>query len=263
MLNSGNQTTSITFMGTSTALPDAHSDTASFVINGKYAVDTGWFVIHNLRDKLGIEPTDIEYLFFTHMHHDHYLSLPSLLFYFLMRRKNLSELKIVGPVQDLELVVNLAMNFLQKDRFYSDKSGPTLIPLQPGDHYDSSDFTLHTCGTIHPVQGLCYRFTDKRTGTVFSFTGDSAYHPPIADHVRGSSLLIHEASMGPIAADPNHNTALHSGAVDAGRIAQAAQVDRLLLVHGPLTKADACVEAAKQEFAGSVEWPKDGQTIII
>lgn len=262
MVTQVNQPTSITFLGTSTALPDAHSDTASFVINGKYVVDTGWSVIHNLR-RLGVEPTDVEYLFFTHMHHDHYLSLPSLLFYFLMRRKELSDLKIVGPAQDLELVVNLALNLLQKDRFYSAKSVPTLISLQPGDRYDSVDFTLHTCGTIHPVQGLCYRFTDKRSGTVFSFTGDTAYHPPIADHVRGSSLLIHEASMGPIAADPDHNPALHSGAIDAGRIAQAAQVDKLLLVHGPLSKADACVEAAKQAYSGSVEWPKDGQTITL
>jgi ribonuclease Z len=261
-MTSINQSTRITFLGTSTALPDAHSDTASFVINGKYVVDTGWSVVHNLR-RLGIEPTDIEYLFFTHMHHDHYLSLPSLLFYFLMRGKELSDLKILGPVQDLDLVVNLALNLLQKDRFFDTKSVPTLIPLQPGDHYENKSFILHTCETIHPVQGLCYRFTDKHTGIVFSFTGDTAYHPPIADHVRGSSLLIHEASLGPIAADPNHNFSLHSGAVDAGRIAQAAQVDKLLLVHGPLTKADACVEAAKQEFAGTVEWPKDGQTIII
>ncbi|MCZ8512184.1 MBL fold metallo-hydrolase [Paenibacillus filicis] len=257
-----NHETTITFLGTSTALPDAGSDTASLLINRKYLVDTGWSVVSNLR-KQGVDPTEIEYLFFTHMHHDHYLSLPSLLFYFLMKRKNLADLKIIGPIEDLERVVKLSMNLLQADRFYSGKGMPTLIPLQPGEPYEDEVFTLHTCETVHPVQGLCYRFTDKLTGKVFSFTGDTAYHPPMADHVRGSSILITEASLGPVAADMNHNPALHSGAVDAARMAEAAEVDKLFLVHGPLSKADACVEAAKQVFSKPVEWPKDGQTITL
>ncbi|WP_248930406.1 MBL fold metallo-hydrolase [Paenibacillus hamazuiensis] len=257
-----NPETTITFLGTSTALPDLGSDTASFVINRKYLVDTGWSAVSNLRN-VGVDPTEIEYVFFTHMHHDHYLSLPSLIFYFLMKRKNLEDLKMIGPVQDLERVVTLSMKLLQVDRFYSGKGAPTLIPLHPGDFFEDAAFTLHTCETVHPVQGLCYRFVDKRTGKVVSFTGDTAYHPPIADHVRGSSLLITEASLGPVSADPQHNPALHSGAIDAARIAEAAQVEKLLLVHGPLGKADACVEAASQVFSKTVAWPKDGETVTV
>lgn len=261
-MSSINNQTTITFLGTSTAVPDLGSDTASFVINGKYLVDTGWSVIPNLR-KYEIDPLNIEYLFFTHMHHDHYLSLPALIFYFTMKRKDLASLKIVGPADDLEKVVKLAQQFLQFERFFEDRGTPTLIPLQPGDSYEDENFVLHTCETVHPVQGLCYRFTDKLSERVFSFTGDTAYHPPIADHVKGSSLLIHEASRGPIAVDMNNNPALHSGAVDAARIAEAAQVEKLLLIHGPLSTADECVQVASQIFSKSVEWPKDGHTTIV
>lgn len=254
--------TRVTFLGTSTALPDIGSDTASFLINEKYLVDTGWSLINNLRN-CDIDPLQIEYLFFTHMHHDHYLSLPSLFFYFLMKRKDLKDLKIIGPADDVERIVTLALNFLQKEVFYSDKSFPTIIPLSPGDNYDHELFHLTTCDTIHPVQGLCYRFTDKRTGKCFSFTGDSAYYPKIAEHVKGSSFLIHEASLGPIHADPSTNHALHSGALDAALIAESAQVGKLYLVHGALSRKEECVQAASQIYKGTVEWPADGQTIVL
>jgi ribonuclease Z len=257
-----NDRTKITFLGTSTAVPDVGSDTASFLINDRYLVDTGWSVVSNLRN-LGIDPTRIEYLFFTHMHHDHYLSLPSFLFYFLMKRKDLKDLKIIGPADDVRSVVDLAMAFLQKDRFYSEKELPTIIPLVPGDFYEDHNFRIDTCETVHPVQGLCYRFTDKVTGNFFSFTGDTAFHPPIIDHVKGSQILIHEASWGPVAADPETNISLHSGAIDAAMIAEEADVEKLLLIHGHLSQAEECVLAASKIFKKTVEWPKDGQTIIL
>jgi ribonuclease BN (tRNA processing enzyme) len=80
--------TRVTFLGATSAVPDAGCDTASFVINDRILVDTGWSVVGNLRN-LGIDPNQIDTLIFTHMHHDHYLSLPSLLFYRRMRKHSL------------------------------------------------------------------------------------------------------------------------------------------------------------------------------
>ncbi|MFC5649695.1 MBL fold metallo-hydrolase [Paenibacillus solisilvae] len=254
--------TKIMFLGTSSALPDAGGDTVSFLINDRYLVDTGWAAVGNMR-KLEVDPAQIEYLLFTHLHHDHYLSLPSLLFYFLSVRKPLKDLKIIGPADDVERVVKLAMNFLQTDNFYPDCSFPTVIPLTPGDSYEDENFNVATSSTKHPVQGLCYRFKDKQTGKFFSFTGDTAYHPPIIDLIKGSPLLIHEASMGPIAANPSDNAYLHSGAIDAAEIAKAADVGKLLLVHGSKSISEASVEAARKIFLKPVEWPKDGQAYIL
>lgn len=254
--------TTITFLGTSGAIPEVGGDSPAFLINERYLVDTGWSVVPNLRNK-GIDPLQLDYVFFTHFHHDHYLSLPSLLFYWLMRGKPLQELKIVGPADDLELIVKRAMSFLHAERYYDKDNLPTLIPLVPGDGYEEALFRIDTCSTIHPVQGLCYRFADKRTGQVVSFTGDTAYHPPIAEHVRASNLLIHESALGPIAANPDDNAYMHAGAIDAARIAEEAGAGKLLLVHAYAGKAASCVEAAKQVFRGEVEWPKDGQTYVL
>ncbi|GAC1365013.1 MAG: MBL fold metallo-hydrolase [Herpetosiphon sp.] len=257
-----NQKTTIQFLGTSSAIPDVGGDTASLIINQRYLVDTGWSVVGNLRSR-GIDPLQIEYLFFTHLHHDHYLGLPQLLFYWSMQRRPLQELRIIGPALDLDRIVRRSMSFLQMDRFFDGRGTPTIIPLLPGDSYEDPRFTLTTCGTIHPVLGLCYRFEDQLSGRVIGISGDTAYHPPIAQHVRGADLLVHECALGSAAGDPETNSSLHSGAVDAARIASAAEVDRLLLVHRPRTDGPACVNAAREIFPATFDWPTDGQSIVL
>lgn len=247
--------TQVLFLGTSSCTPDIGNDTASILINRKFLFDTGWSVVSNLRLN-GIDPTEINHLFFTHMHHDHYLSLPSMMFYYLCRRKPLNELKIIGPKNDVERVVNLAYCFLQVDKFYTDVGYPTIIPLNPGESYSDEDIEVVTCSSLHPVQGLCYRFMDHITGKSIAITGDTAYYPPVVEHVRNSNLLIHEASLGPTAADPETNKKmLHSGAEDAGRVAMEADVDRLYIVHGTVSKAEECIDAAAKYYKKEILWP--------
>jgi ribonuclease Z len=255
-------TTRITFLGTSSAIPDLGSDTASLLINNKILVDTGWKVAENLR-KQNTDPTAIEHLIFTHFHQDHYVSLPSLLFYIIMKKKDLTGLKIVGPARDLELTINRTLEFLNQGRYIRIAGKPQLFPLESGDTYETADFRLDTCGSVHPVPGLSYKFTDKNSGAIFSFSGDTAYHPPLAELFKGSKLLIHEASLGAIAGDPAKNEALHSGAQDAARIATLAGVEQLLLTHGPQSRIQECLEAAKAIFSGEVDWPGDGQTVEV
>jgi ribonuclease Z len=254
--------TKITILGTTSAIPPANNDTASFLINDHILVDTGWAAFGNLR-KLNIEPLTIDYLIFTHMHHDHYLALPHFLFYQIMKKRNLEEIRIIGPAEDVERVVKLALDFLQVDRFFADRSSsPTVIPIEPGETYEDDSFVLQTSLSKHPVQALCSKFTDKLTGKCFSFTGDTGYHPPLADHIKGSSLLIHDCTWGGTATNPDEFLH-HSGAIDAGRIAQAAGVETLLMVHGSDKKGPESVEAAKQVFDGQAVWPHPGQTFIL
>jgi ribonuclease Z len=254
--------TSICFLGTDTYRPTIGNDTASFIINRHILVDTGWNVVRNL-NALGFDPKQIDYLLFTHMHHDHYLSLPSILFELLMTGKKMEELKIIGPEADVELVVQRALDFLQAERFFSDRGAPTVIPLKPGSSFEGEDFTFRTSETLHPVQGMCYRFSDKATGKIFSFTGDTAYHPPLADLIRGSSLLITEASRGPGKVDMSTNKGLHSGAGDAAELAVASGVDQLILLHGEVSQSAASVADAQLIFKGSVRWPEVGEEFIV
>jgi len=252
--------TRITFLGTSSAIPDFGGDTFSLAINREVLVDTGWKVAENLR-KHEIDPAGLEHLVFTHFHQDHYLSLPSLLFYILMKKKDFRGLTVIGPARDLELTIDRALAFLRQGRYIVNAGRPNIVALEPGQSYETMAFRLDTHASLHPVPGLSYRFHDKRNGVVFGISGDTAYHPPLADFFHGSRLLIHEASLGADAANPDANPALHSGAEDAARIASMAQVDRLLLTHGPRDRIGACLDAARRIFSGTVEWPEEGSTV--
>jgi len=255
--------TTITFLGTDAVVPEGGRDTASFVINGKYLVDTGWYAAIKMRN-YGIDPMDIEYLILTHCHHDHYIGLPHLLFYLAMRRSERPDrqpLKVVGPAGELELVVGLAQKFLQMDRFGPVRYEPTLIPLQSGDSLDDPDFQLSAITSLHPVPGLCYRFRNSQTGKAIAFTGDTAYDLSIPAFVRNADLLVHEASYGANPA-PESNSSLHSGAPDAARVAVEAAVKRLALVHCPAAKQEAALTAARAIFPNTI-WPQDGETVVV
>jgi ribonuclease Z len=252
--------TQVTFLGTAAVIPGGGHDTASFLINGKYLVDTGWYAAIKMCG-YGFEPTRLEVLFLTHCHHDHYLGLPHLLFYLRMRPGDRPPLKIAGPAGDLERVVTLSRQLLQPDRFPQVDYQPELLPLQPGDAIETDAFHVTTCACLHPVPALCYRFVDKQTGRIVAFTGDTAPHAALVEHVRGADLLITEASFGPKPA-PETNPSLHSGAPDAARLATAAGVRRLALVHCPDELQSDALAAARAIFPATF-WPEDGETVTV
>ncbi len=99
------------------------------------------------------------------------------------------------------------------------------------------------------------------TNAVIGFTGDTAYHPPLAEHVRGAGLLIHEASHGD--REPaRENASGHSGAAQATEIAKAAGVSQLVLLHCGSEAADKAVAAARRIFPETI-YPRDGEVIHV
>jgi len=245
----------ITFLGTASVTPDAGGDTASFLIGRNILVDTGWNAPLRMM-QFGFSPLEIEYVIFTHCHHDHYMGLPQLLFYRRMKRHE-STLRIIGPEEDLEKTVEISHTFLQVERFPECRDNVETIPLVPGASLSTPTFTLDTIQTVHAVQGLCYRFTDSASGSALGFTGDTAYHPPIADHLKGCATIIHEASHADRTVENARSTG-HSSAMDAARIAIEAKATRLALIHLHRQSGPTALKAARAIFPGAF-WPMDGE----
>ena len=256
-------TTELLFLGVDSAVPGAGDDTVSMLLNRRTLIDTGWAAALRMMDH-GVKPTDLQWLIFTHLHHDHYIGLPQILFHrwMIQRRTNDDRpLYIAGPAEDLATVVQLAKDLLQSERF-GHKPNLELRPLLPGDALTTDDFEVTCCRTIHPVPGLCYRMVDRNSGATIGLTGDTAYHPPIAEHLTGVDLMVHECSHGPNSTRDKENTNGHSGSPDAAEIAKLAGAKRLAMVHTGRANREQAVEAAKAIFP-NVFYPAPGQTVTV
>jgi ribonuclease Z len=255
--------TKITFLGTAAVLPGAYEDTACFLVNGTLLFDCGWNAVLRMQ-QFGYDPVDVETLFFTHCHHDHYLGLPGLLFFRAMRATRgdaRPPLEIIGPPDDLPLVLDLAHRLLQPDRFPRACAPAEMHPLEPGATYETDAFRIETVRALHPVTAVSARFTDKASGVIIAFSGDTAPNPQLARLARGADLLVHEASVRPDLPD-GQLRGDHSRATDAARIARDAGVKRLLLVHLAPEHREASAAAAKTIFAES-RLAGEGETLVL
>lgn len=248
----------VRFLGVDSVVPGPGDDTACLLLDRRLLVDCGWAASQRLSEH-GLSPTDLDAVIITHLHHDHYLGLPGILFHRWQRGRDLKPLTILGPAEDLARVVGLATDFLQVERF-GHTPRVELVELAPGDHWAGHGVELVTGRSVHPVPALTYRLTHQASGAVITFTGDTAFHEPLAALAAGSDLLVTEASHGAQAMRERPNTHGHSGAPDAAELARLAGVKRLALVHAPAkVRADA-LAAARAIFPHTF-WPQPGEAL--
>ncbi len=255
--------TTLTFVGTAGCTPPAGNDTACFLLNGHVLIDCGWCAALSMLPT-GHDPTGLSDVLITHCHHDHYMGLASVLFYRRMQRARLgdeAELRIFGPAEDIERVVELARAYLQVDRFSAVQTAPEVIPVTPGDALSVGEFEIRTAPTQHPVQGLAYRILDPETGATIGISGDTAYLPALAEFFHGVDLLIMEGSTG-LSDPPADSASGHSSVRQSARIARDAQVGRLALVHMGAGGREELLTAASEVFADAF-LPRPGEAVIL
>jgi ribonuclease BN (tRNA processing enzyme) len=262
--------TTITFLGTATVIPRAGSDSASFVINRRYLVDTG----HSAGARMqvfGIQPREIEYVFLTHRHPDHALGLPQLISYRLGQKffhPDTPLLQVVGPAGDLEELIRLSCRFIDylnangaESRDVAPESlNVRAVPLRSGEKLEEEAFQLTAWATQHNphLRSLAYRFSDNLSGKTVGFTGDVSRQPDLAEFMAGIDLLIHDAGSYPAGKKPK----AHASSMDAARIAAEAEVGRLCLIHFSEDTIDRATKEAKKLFP-RVFRAREGKTIVV
>lgn len=245
--------TRITFLGSAPALPTGEEDSASFVINDVVLVDTPGGVVRSLL-RCRLDPLRLKAVVFTHFHQDHYMGLPQLLFHRGLKGASQGDpgpLALYGP-SDLARVVRLTHEFLRAAEFPPVWPQVECHPLRPGVKVSLCGLRVSVEASSHAVEGLCYRAVDEATGASVAFTGDTAYHEPVAELARKADLLIHEASLGPNAPQEVVRQTLHSSAVDAARIAALAQVKQLALIHYETEHGQKRLAEAREIFPNTV-----------
>ena len=247
--------TTVTFIATEPLREDLEDHTISYLINDRCLLDCAWNVATNMR-RIGHSPRDLDAIFITHGHTDHYIGLLGVLYLNSVFGRD-EELTIFGPQEDIERIVADALTFLQSSL------GQVLrvVPLGPGEEFEIGEFTVRTARAHHRVPALCYRFRDNRTGKQIGFSGDTAYAPRLAEFFAGVDLLVYEAGRGLVDPEvtPQEN---HSGVRQTARIAREVGPERLYLVHAPPGNRDEILAAGREIFPETY-WPKPGQRVVV
>ncbi len=111
--------------------------------------------------------------------------------------------------------------------------------------------------TLHPIDTFAMRF--EIDGRVLAYTADTGWMPELAPFLHEAHLLLCEAAWGASDGDPG----IHLSAVNAGKLAASAEVERLLLTHLPQAQADASIEQARLAFSGEITYAREGLRVRI
>jgi ribonuclease BN (tRNA processing enzyme) len=265
--------------------PGGHLPTSSLLrLDGRnIVIDCGAGVAIGLA-RQGVDLKQIDAIVITHLHSDHYLDLGPLIH--TAWTAGLSRpLPVHGPRGLAEYWHHfLAAMRVDIETRIADEGRPDLEPLLRIHVLDAGNLVLFpevrltAIRNVHPplVDSFALRFDGSRHSVVFS--GDTAFHPPLADLARGADLLVHEA-LHPAGVDRlvarvgngddrlrRHLIASHTPAADAGHIAAMAGAKALALNHmvpvdDPLIKPADWEAEVRRTFAGRLHVGDDGMRI--
>ncbi|MHB0952521.1 MAG: MBL fold metallo-hydrolase [Allorhizobium sp.] len=249
----------------------------------RIVVDCGLGVTRGLVDQ-GMHLRELDLIFVTHLHSDHYLELGPLL-----HTAWTAGLKTPVTVYGPEGLQDYLRHFFESmradiDLRIEDEGRPDLRNLVSvhviggGTVLANGPLTVTAMRNEHPPLQDTYALSFRADGTHVVFSGDTAYLPALADFARGADLLVHEAMLSEalaalVARTGNGDDRLmkhlmqsHTTAGDAGRIASEAGVKALALHHlipsdDPAFTEDHWKAAVAPNWEGVLHLGKDGLLI--
>ena len=248
-------------------------------------VDCGLGVTRGLVDQ-GVALKDLDTIFITHLHSDHYLELGPLIHTAWCAGLN-GSVDVYGPSGLNEYWQNFCASMrFDIDLRQRDEGRPNLEKLvriheiTPETGITFQGITVTTMRVEHPPIEDCfsYRFQSQRRTVVFG--ADTAYLPRLAEFAKDADLLIHEAMLGDavdalVARVGNgdhrlkeHLLRSHTMAEDAAKIATAAGVKALALNHlipsdDPDYTNGHWEEAVRAHWSGALYIGRDGMKISL
>lgn len=292
---------SVAFLGTGGAVPSARRNTASVLVargGERLLFDCGEGTQRQMQRSLGLVQVDA--IYFTHFHADHFLGLPGLLkTYDLTERER--PLTIYGPRGLRDLIQSLG-RVIGRVGYKLD-----LVEIEPGDAIPCKGAEVCAFPVEHSVRAFGYALVEEerpgrfdpeaakrlgvkegpdfaalqrgervqgsadpvepgevmgesRPGRTIALTGDTAPCRATVDAARGADLLIHDASFSEEEAQRAADTG-HSTVGQAAAVAREANVKLLALVHiSSRYHVGKVLEEAKDVFEPTIA-PRDFDVI--
>jgi ribonuclease Z len=294
---------SVAFLGTGGAVPSARRNTAGLLVargGERLLFDCGEGTQRQMQRSLGL--VQVDEIYFTHFHADHFLGLPGLLkTYDLTERER--PLTIYGPRGLRELIGSLG-RVIGRVKFQLD-----LVELEAGEAVRRDGAEVRAFPVEHSVRAHGYALVEEerpgrfdpeaakrlgveegpafaalqrgetvggsagavrpgdvmgeaRPGRTVAITGDTAPCHATVEAARGAELLVHDASFAEEEAQRAADTG-HSTVGQAAAVAREAEVKMLALVHiSSRYHVGKVLEEARDVFEPSLA-PRDFDLIEI
>ncbi|HOQ99487.1 MAG TPA: MBL fold metallo-hydrolase [Anaerolineae bacterium] len=244
----------LTFLGTGTGLPTrgrAPSGLLARIGDACLLFDSGSGTTERLLAH-GVEPTQLDYLYYTHLHSDHTADLVPLLQAMDLSRRS-RDLHLTAPAAFWPFLDGLlALQPWARPATYQLRRYTAEL-----DPYCGPTWSVSAAPTHHMPGSHGYRI--EAEGKVVAISGDAAPCPDLVALARGADLLVLECSFPDELAKPDHLTPSQ-----AAHIAAAAGVGHLVLTHFyPSCREPAVRAQAARAFAGPLTLARDGMVLAV
>jgi ribonuclease BN (tRNA processing enzyme) len=257
--------------GTPVADPDRSGPSLAIVVDGAvYIVDAGPGVVRRAaaaaRQTPALAVKNLKLVFFTHLHSDHTLGYPDLIFSPAVLHRE-APLVAYGPhgLGDMtthllaawKKDVDVRVNGLEHGD--ADAYAVDVHEIEPGVVYRDARVTVRAFAVKHGSwdEALGYRFDTPDRSIVIS--GDTAPCDEVVRECHGCDVLVHEVysragfeKLG--AEDQRYHSAFHTSAPELARIATAAKPVELVLYHQLFfgSSEPALVDEVRASYSGAV-----------
>jgi ribonuclease Z len=240
-------------LGAGTALPDRDRDNTFLVWDspaGSVLIDCGGRAYQQLL-RAEIDPQTITSVILTHNHPDHIYGLPAFVFHlWLAKYQQTLDVYANAPTLKTAQALCNALDLEQNGhmcpvRWHTLPDVPDAM-IMATEHYSISTAPVQHSRPTHAV-----KIVDLRSKHTLVYSSDTRPCEEVRHFARGAHTLIHEATTAEPAPEQGHTTPR-----EAGEIAQACGVERLVLIHYSaeytMREADAIAAVQESGFAGEV-----------
>jgi ribonuclease Z len=267
------QDTRVILLGTGNPNPEPdRMGPAVAVVSGErvYVVDCGTGVVRRAA-QAGIKMEQLTRAFMTHLHSDHTIGLPDLIFTPAVTGRT-EPLELYGP-PGLRAMTADVMKAWQEDMQIRLHGLEPAVPsgyivnahdVKPGPIYRDDTVRVTAIAVNHGSWRYAYGYRFEAPGKVIVLSGDTTYSESLIAGARGCDILIHEvySARGLAGRTPEwqrYHKAFHTAGADAGRVAAQVNAKKLVLYHQlPMGESQQEVmDEVRSQYSGEIIWGKD------
>jgi ribonuclease Z len=235
-----------------------------------YLVDCGAGVVRRAA-QAGLKMEQLTRLFVTHLHSDHTVGLPDVIFTPAVTGRK-EALEVYGP-PGLRAMANHVMKAWREDmeiRLHGLEPSSAAAykvavkEVRPGLVNDDGVVRVRAISVAHGGWKHAYAYRFEAGGKTVVISGDTAYSERLAEAAKGCDILVHEvySRKGWEGRSPEwqrYHAAYHTSGVELGRLAAIARPKALVLYHQlPMGQTEEEVLGeVKAAFPGEVRWGRD------